>query len=147
MVAEVCELAEDAALDALEESIAAQLLEDQRAGGTCGFTHALIRHALYADASSPRRVRLHRRVAEALEARLGAAHPTPTAAGEIAHHFQRSAELPGAEGGVPFALQAAAHAETTGAHQEAARFLEPRSNSSPTETPAGRASSGVWAWP
>ena len=123
VVAEVCALAEDAALDALEEAITAQLLEDRPAGEFCAFTHALIRHALYADASSPRRARLHRRVAEVLAARLGAVHPTPAAAGEIAHHYQRSAELPGAERGGSFALEAAAHAEATGAHEEAARFL------------------------
>jgi DNA-binding SARP family transcriptional activator len=122
VVAPVSELTEREALDALDEALAAQLLDDGPVGGTCVFSHALIRHTIYAQASSPRRLRLHRRIAEVLEAEFGH-DPTPAAAGEIARHYERSAELPGAERGASFALQAAIHAETRGAHEEAARFL------------------------
>jgi DNA-binding SARP family transcriptional activator len=122
VVAPVSGLTEREALDALDEALAAQLLDEGPIGGTCVFSHALIRHTIYAQASSPRRLRLHRQVAEVLEAEFGD-DPTPAAAGEIAHHYQRSAELPGAERGASFALLAATHAESRGAHEEAARFL------------------------
>jgi len=122
VVVPVCGLAEEEALGALDEALAAQLLKEGPTEGTSVFSHALIRNTLYADTSSPRRLRLHRKVAEVLEGQF-ADRPTPAQAGEIAYHYQRSAQLPGAERGVPVALQAAAHAESTGAPGEAARFL------------------------
>jgi tetratricopeptide (TPR) repeat protein len=61
-------------------------------------------------------------VAEALEAACGPAR-SPIQAGEIASQYHRSAGIPGAERGIEPALEAAAHAEATGAHDEAAAFL------------------------
>jgi class 3 adenylate cyclase/GAF domain-containing protein len=122
LISRLAEVGEDAALDALDEALAAQLLEPAGGLDVYGFSHAPIRHTIYGELSPSRRVRLHRRVAEALEAVYGA-EPTPAQAGEIAAQYQRSAELPGAERGVDFALAAATHAETAGAHDDAARFL------------------------
>jgi class 3 adenylate cyclase/tetratricopeptide (TPR) repeat protein len=121
VLAGVAGLDEDIALDALDEALAAQLLVPAGGIDTYGFAHTLVRHTL-ADALSPsRRGRLHLRVAEALEAAAGDA--STARAGEIAGQYHRAAGLAGAERGVEPALAAAAHAEGTGAHDEAARFL------------------------
>jgi class 3 adenylate cyclase len=121
VLAGVAGLDEDIALDALDEALAAQLLVPADGIDTYGFAHALVRHTL-ADALSPsRRGRLHLRVADALEAAAGDA--STARAGEIAGQYHRATGLAGAERGVEPALAAAAHAEGTGAHDEAARFL------------------------
>ncbi|MGH9012052.1 MAG: ATP-binding protein, partial [Acidimicrobiia bacterium] len=118
----VASLDEDSALDALDEALTAHLLVPAGGIDSYGFAHALVRHTL-ADALSPsRRGRLHLRVAEALEAAAGDAS-TVARAGEIAGQYHRAAGLAGAERGVEPALAAATHAEATGAHDEAARFL------------------------
>jgi len=122
VVAQVSGLDEDAALDALDEALSAQLLAPAGGIDTYGFTHALVRHTLSDGLSPSRRGRLHLRVAEALAAAVGAV-PTVAQAGEIAGQYHRAAGLAGAERGVDPALAAAAHAEANGAHDEAARFL------------------------
>ena len=73
------DLSENDLLDAIDEARQAQLI-DEAAGkpGRYSFHHALIRDALYDGMASTRRVRIHRRVAEALE-RLSA-HRRRTAA-------------------------------------------------------------------
>jgi tetratricopeptide (TPR) repeat protein len=115
-------LDEDAALDALDEVLDAQLL--QPAGGVDNyrFTHALIRHTLAGELSPSRRARLHLRAADALVAAAGD-QATPARAGEVASQYHRAAGLPGAERGMEAALVAAGHAEAVGGHREAAEFL------------------------
>jgi class 3 adenylate cyclase/tetratricopeptide (TPR) repeat protein len=122
VVARVADLDEDAALDAVDHALAARVLEAAGPTDTYVFHHALIRHTLYDQVSPSRVVRLHRRVAEALES----VHGTPTdpaQAGEIAVQWHRSRDLPGAERGVELALLAADHAQVRGGHDEAVRFL------------------------
>ncbi|HEV8625894.1 MAG TPA: AAA family ATPase, partial [Acidimicrobiia bacterium] len=118
MVADLAGLSEDAGLDALEEAVGARILEPSGDSESYAFTHAVIRHALYDEVVPSRRSRLHRRVAEALEAAS-----TPAAAAEIAVHYHRSVALPGAGRGVGPAVDAADHAQATGAYDEAATFL------------------------
>jgi class 3 adenylate cyclase/tetratricopeptide (TPR) repeat protein len=115
-------LIEDAALDALDEALGAQLLQPAGGVDVYRFTHALIRHTLAGEVSPSRRARLHLRAAEALAAAAGP-RPSPVAAGEIAAQFHRSRGLPGAERGVEAALIAAAHSDATGGQAEAGRFL------------------------
>ncbi|HEV8623086.1 MAG TPA: AAA family ATPase [Acidimicrobiia bacterium] len=122
VVAEVTGLGETVALDALEDALAGHLLQPAEAPDAYVFTHALIRQTLYTELSPSRRLRLHRRVAEQFEASYGT-EPDPAQAAEVASQYHRSAGLPGAERGVDAALAAAAHAEATGAHGEAAHFL------------------------
>jgi tetratricopeptide (TPR) repeat protein len=122
VVAPVARLEADAALDAVDDAVAAQLIVPAPADDTYRFHHALIRHTLYRQLGSSRRLRLHRLVAEALEAASGDS-PTPAQAGEIAAEYHRSAALPGAARGVDAALVAADHAEMSGGHDEALRFL------------------------
>ncbi len=85
------------------------------------FTHALIRHTLYAELNPSRQVRLHRRLAEEMERRYGGR--ATDRAGEIAQQYHRSAALPGAERGVPHCLAAADRAERAAAHEEVAAAL------------------------
>jgi class 3 adenylate cyclase/tetratricopeptide (TPR) repeat protein len=62
-------LDEEAVLRALEEAMEARLLiGTTQAVSRYRFTHALVRDTLYGDLSPPRRVSLHRRVAETIEA-------------------------------------------------------------------------------
>ena len=134
VVVDVADLDEDDALDAVDEALAAQVL--QSAGGTEAyvFTNGLLRQSLYADVSPTRQARLHRKVAEALEAAHGD-RPTPAQAGEIASQYHRSRGRAGAERGVDHALTAAAHAEANGAHEEAARFLRMALDLAPVDDP------------
>ncbi len=74
---------EDALLGALDEAVAARLV-DEAAVDTFRFTHALVRSALYNTLSASRRVRLHRRVGEAIEVR----HPDDVTA--LAYHFTQA---------------------------------------------------------
>jgi predicted ATPase len=73
-----------------EEATRAQLVrESQEVSGRFEFMHALIRQTLYNELSSPRRVRLHRQVADAIE-RLTQNMPNPPLA-ELANHFSQAA--------------------------------------------------------
>ena len=61
-------LDEEALFVVLDEAAAAGLVGDAPdAPGRLRFSHILVRDALYEDLSAPRRLRLHRAVAEALE--------------------------------------------------------------------------------
>jgi class 3 adenylate cyclase len=122
VVAAVADLSEDSALDAVDEALAARALEAVGLTDTYVFHHALIRHTLYDQVTPSRRVRLHRKVAEALESAYGPS-PPPAQAGEIAVQWHRSAGVPGAERGVEPALLAADHAQARGGHDEAVWFL------------------------
>jgi tetratricopeptide (TPR) repeat protein len=118
----VAGLEERAALDALDAALGAQLLA--AAGGPTAaydFTHALVRHTLYEGLSPARQVRLHRAIAETMEAAYGDAAIEHAA--EIARHYHRSATLPGAERGVPFCMAAADQAERSAAFADVAGHL------------------------
>jgi DNA-binding CsgD family transcriptional regulator len=116
----LAERPEETLLDAVDESLAAGLLRVARAEDeSYEFAHALVREALLEELNPSRRARLHRRVAQVLEA----LDDSPDTAAEIAAQYHRSASLPGAAHGVGFALKAAADAERRYAPAEAARLL------------------------
>ena len=117
----VAGLEERAALDALDTALAAQLLVPAAARTAYDFTHALVRHTLYDALSPARQVRLHREIAETMEAVYG--RRADEHAAEIARHYHRSATLPGAERGVPYCLAAAEQAERAAAFAEVADHL------------------------
>lgn len=71
----------DSVIDQVDEAIAARILvEAPTVFGRYAFSHALVRQTLYEELNPTRRTRLHRQVAEALEARGG----SPA---ELALHF------------------------------------------------------------
>ena len=89
---------------------------------TYDFVHAIVRHTISDSWSPSRRVRLHRRLAEAL-AQVHAGQEREYAA-ELAVQYHQSAVLPGAEAGIPHAIAAADRAEATAAREQAVTFLE-----------------------
>ena len=89
LLAELSDLTESAMLDALDEAVAARII-DETGADRFRFSHALIRSTLYEELSATRRRRLHRRVAEALEK----LRPEDVVA--LAYHFVEA----GPEGGL-----------------------------------------------
>ncbi|MEX2245332.1 MAG: AAA family ATPase [Dehalococcoidia bacterium] len=124
-VAAVAGIDEDAALDAIDEALASQLLRPGSDAEHYDFMHALIRHTLYGELNPSRQVRLHRRIAEVMEERVKTYTPERQAAhgAELAYQYHRSAAIPGAEQGVEHALLAVGRAEGAYAYDEAAQFL------------------------
>jgi tetratricopeptide (TPR) repeat protein len=117
-LAAVAEQPEDALLDALDEAVAAQLLETG-AGESVAFTHDKIREVLYRELNPIRRRRLHSRVAEGLEAlreRGGR-----VAVEDLAHHFIEGGKL---DKGFAYAMRAAADAATLFAYTDSLRLYE-----------------------
>jgi DNA-binding CsgD family transcriptional regulator len=91
-------------LELLEEAEGARVVEAAPGGpASWRFVHTLVREVLYEGLPTARRVRLHRRVGEALEA-VHAADPGPHLA-ELAHHFVAAA--PAGEKTVARAVQVA----------------------------------------
>lgn len=135
VAAAVAGLDDDDAVEAVEEAVAAGLLVPGAVDDTYGFAHALVRDTLAADLGPSRRVRLHRRIAEALRRAVGD-DPPPWVCDELAGQYHRSAALGGASDGAPFAERAAAHAAATGAHDRAATFWGIAADLRPPSDPA-----------
>lgn len=115
-------LADDALAGCLDEALAARLVREAGSGtDSYDFVHAILRHALYDDLNPSRRVRLHRRIAQALERVHGAR--ALTHARELAAQYHASAALPGATAGIPYALAAAEQARASYAYGQAVTFL------------------------
>ncbi len=104
----------DGVIDALEEAIASGLVDEVADSvDRFAFCHALARDAIYGRLSRARRVRLHLRVAAALET-LGAS------AGELAHQFFAAREVGGAEDAVRYAVLAGEQAARALAYEDSA---------------------------
>jgi hypothetical protein len=124
VLAKVSEADEDALLDALDAALRARLIvecKDER-GGAYRFEHALIRQTLYDELSTPRRVRLHRQIGEALESLHGAS-PEPHLPA-LAYHFFQAVQTGGAEKAVDYARRAGERALELLAHEEAAAHFD-----------------------
>ena len=111
---------EEELISALEEATGARLVIES-ARGQYRFAHALVRDTLYHGLSAARRVALHRRVAEAIEAIYAATLDDHLPA--LAHHWAR-ASAPAAEThkAVAYARRAGDRALTLLAHDEAAGY-------------------------
>jgi predicted ATPase len=110
---------------ALEEAVGAALVEERSVVGasiTYRFSHAFFQQTLYDEILAPRRIRLHRQVAEVLEEvhvrRLG------EHAGELAEHFAFSSDTNDLAKAVHYGEFAAMRASEVFAYGEAARQLE-----------------------
>jgi DNA-binding winged helix-turn-helix (wHTH) protein/tetratricopeptide (TPR) repeat protein len=119
----ITDLPDSEPLDAIEEATRAQLVsESQEVSGRFEFVHSLIRETLYSELSSPRRVRLHRRVADAIE-RLTQNMPNPPLA-ELAYHFSQAASAGAVDKAVDYAIRAGDRAADGLAHEQAARLFD-----------------------
>jgi tetratricopeptide (TPR) repeat protein len=125
---------EDTLLDALDEAVAAHLISEERGARIASyrFAHELIRQTLLAPLSLPRRQRWHLKVAQALEAHLGA--KAAMRAADIAHHYFQAGAVADPIVTVSWLLQAADHAMAGGAHAEVLAHCE-RASATSDELP------------
>jgi tetratricopeptide (TPR) repeat protein len=116
------DVGEDAVLDAMEEALRASVVtEEAGAPGKFSFTHTLIREVLYTGITAARRVRLHHRIACALEQQLPARE---SRVAELAYHFGQAAVYRSAEKAVEYAAQAGDHAASALAFENAAHWYD-----------------------
>jgi hypothetical protein len=100
------ELAEDRLLEAIDEGVHAQLIaEAPDRAGRFDFVHALIRETLDEELTTTRRVRLHRRLGEAIE-RLAHGRSDPPLA-DLAYHFVQAASADVADKAIDMRLERA----------------------------------------
>ena len=111
---------EDEVLQALEEALAAHLIEPVPETQQFRFGHALIRETLYDEMLGLRRSRLHLRIGEMLEQR----HGTDDAAvlPQLAYHFSEAGPGSAALKALGYAKQSAEQATLVLAFEEAARL-------------------------
>lgn len=105
----------------LDEAVSARVLTPG-GRGRLRFAHALIRETLYEGLTTPRRVQLHRKAADTLEA-LYAADPEPHVA-ELTYHYVEAAPGGDVDKAIAYAQRAANRALGLLAFEEAARFYE-----------------------
>ena len=116
----IVESTEDAVLAALEEALAARIIEPWTGSDQYQFSHALIREALYDEMLPLRRARLHLRIGELLEIRhrdaVGPHLP------QLAYHFAAALPEGSPERALDYAHRAAGSAAGLLAHEEAAHL-------------------------
>ena len=120
VLADVSEVAGEDLLDPVGEAEAASVLRPTGVG-RWAFTHPLLRAVLYDELGVARRVRLHRRVGEVLEARHAAGARVDLAV--LSHHFVRAAPAGTAAKAVTYAAQAADRAMAVLAYEDAGALL------------------------
>jgi len=122
VLVQVCKRDEDELLDYLDEALAAQVIRERTSAraGSYEFTHALIQQALYDELSTSRRLRLHRRIGDAIE-HVYAGHLEPHLS-SLAHHYWEAA--PAGELGkfVDYSIRAGERANSLMAFEEAAQL-------------------------
>ncbi|MFQ6027970.1 MAG: hypothetical protein ACE5Q6_10800, partial [Dehalococcoidia bacterium] len=117
------DLSEDRLLEVLEEALAARVIEElPQIAGRYQFTHALIQEVLIEELNTTRRVRLHARIAEALEELYGP--NAESRAAELALHYAEAEAVLGNEKLVRYSLLAGEQALATYAHEEALAHFE-----------------------
>src|SRR5690606_36617541 len=120
IVATAAQLDEEDVLDTIDAATTAGLVSETATPDRFTFSHALVQHTLYVDLSAARRVRLHQRIAEALEARLGA-NPGERI-GELATHWLAATRPAEIDKAVLYARRAGDRAMASLAPGEAPRW-------------------------
>ncbi len=119
VVERVCDRPEAEVESAFRAAVDNRLVEESvEVPGGYAFSHALVRETLRAEVPAAQRVRMHRRIGEALEDLYAGEldrHP-----GELAHHFLEAAPLGDVERAVDYATRAARRASDRLAHEDAA---------------------------
>ena len=119
----ISDLSDDHLLEILDEALAARVINEMpRTVGHYSFSHALIRETLYDEISTMRRLRLHRRIGEALEKIY--AHALENHLAQLAYHFLQAAPGGDVDKGINYAIGAAQRALRLLAYEEAASHYE-----------------------
>ena len=115
-------ITESQLLEAIDEALATHLLEEtpHRTEGY-QFSHALIQQTLAEELTTSRRVRLHGRIAEALETLYG--NDAESHAAELAYHFAEAQSVLGTEKLVRYSLLAGERALVAFAWEEASALF------------------------
>jgi class 3 adenylate cyclase/tetratricopeptide (TPR) repeat protein len=117
----VLELPEAKLLDLLDEALAASLLKESvERAERFTFAHGLVEHTLYEDLGRARRVRLHKRIAEALEEQCG--EEPGERLGELAGHWAAAVVSADTAKAMHYARRAAERALEQLAPDEAVRW-------------------------
>ena len=117
------ELADDKILEALEEALAAHVIEElPGTAGSYQFVHSLMQGTLADELSQMRRARLHARIAEMLEELYGDAAEAHAA--ELAHHFAEAAAMVGTDKVVRYSRLAGEAALAAYAPEQALEHFE-----------------------
>ena len=110
-------------LDSMDEALSAQILEElPEEIGLYQFTHALMQETLTSELSANRTVRMHARIAEALEAHYG--DLAEDHAAELVVHFTEAETVLGNDKVERYAAAAGTHALSSGAFEDALLYLE-----------------------
>lgn len=115
------EITEDACVRAIEEALAANVIEELAATDAYRFSHALIRETLYEEIPAIRRPRLHHRVAMALEEIYPNASPEKLS--RLAFHYGAAMPAQGAVKALEYAQRAAENAMSLFAYEQAAQHF------------------------
>jgi DNA-binding SARP family transcriptional activator/predicted ATPase len=107
----------DSAVCALDELWHKRIVREHGVNGY-DFTHDKLREVAYAEISAPQRRMLHRRVAQALEAKH--AEDLDSVSGQLASHYERAGMI---EQALPYYQRAAAGAQHVYANEDAIRLL------------------------
>ena len=118
----VVDIEMEALLEILTQAVAAEVISETSALGRYAFTHILIRETLYEDLTAAKRMRLHRTLAETLEESYATALESRLP--ELAHHWFKSAQAGDAAKTMRYAIQAAEHALSQHAYEEAVRLFQ-----------------------
>ncbi len=112
------QVTEDQLLEVIDEALGAHLIEGLPGGvERYQFSHALVQQTLSEALSASRRVRLHARIGEALEALYGA--DVEAHAAELAHHFAEAQTVLGRDKLVRYSLLAGERAMAAYAWEDA----------------------------
>ena len=121
LLAEATDTDRDEVLDVLEQAEATRLVVPVPGSDRLAFNHALVRTTLYDEIPTTRRLRIHRRIADALEARANRGVPCIE---ELAHHSREAAGLGDVERAVRWSSAAAEAAAARLAYEEAAAHYQ-----------------------
>ena len=117
------DLTPERVLETLEEAEQERIIEAlPGAVGRYQFTHALIRETLYDELTVARQIRLHAKVARALEAHYGADLEPHVA--RLVHHFVAAGQAAEAHKAIDYATRAGTRAIAMLAYEEATRSYE-----------------------
>lgn len=111
---------EAALQQALDEAVAARVVDAIVRSDSYRFVHVLVRDTLYEQIAPARRIKLHRRIGELLEHRAAADGDHRQA--QLAYHFQQAGAAGDTTKALTYTCRAARHAAQSLAHEEAAQL-------------------------